>query len=41
MRRIYLLHHAGADAMVSYLEHVWGDTATRFRIAAENISEER
>ena len=40
-RRIYLLHHAGADAVAAYLEQVWGDAATRFRIAVENISEER
>ena len=36
-RRLYRLHDAGADAVRAYLERVWGDAATRFRLAAENI----
>ncbi|MEA2313114.1 MAG: hypothetical protein QOE28_3082 [Solirubrobacteraceae bacterium] len=35
-RRLYRLHDEGLDAVRSYLEHVWGDAAARFRIAAEN-----
>ena len=38
-RRLYRLHDSGADAVRAYLERVWGDAATRFRLAAENISE--
>ena len=26
----------GLDAVARYLEQVWGDAATRFRLAAEN-----
>jgi DNA-binding transcriptional ArsR family regulator len=35
-RRLYRLHDDGPDAVRAYLEQVWGDAATRFRIAAEN-----
>jgi DNA-binding transcriptional ArsR family regulator len=35
-RRLYRLHDEGVDAVRSYLESVWGDAATRFRLAAEN-----
>jgi len=35
-RRLYRLHDQGIDAVRSYLEEVWGDAATRFRLAAEN-----
>jgi len=35
-RRIYRLHDHGVEAVRSYLRRVWGDAATRFRIAAEN-----
>lgn len=35
-RRIYQLRAEGADAMRAYLEAIWGETATRFRLAAEN-----
>ena len=35
-RRIYRLHDQGVEAVRSYLRSVWGDAATRFRIAAEN-----
>ena len=35
-RRLYALHELGADAVRSYLENVWGEATTRFRIVAEN-----
>ena len=35
-RRLYRLHDEGPEAVRAYLEQVWGDAATRFRIAAEN-----
>jgi DNA-binding transcriptional ArsR family regulator len=35
-RRLYRLHDEGIEAVRAYLEQVWGDAATRFRIAAEN-----
>jgi DNA-binding transcriptional ArsR family regulator len=35
-RRLYRLHDEGIDAVRSYLEEVWGDAATRFRLAAED-----
>jgi DNA-binding transcriptional ArsR family regulator len=35
-RRIYALRREGLDAVAGYLERVWGDAATRFRLAAEN-----
>ena len=35
-RRLYRLHGEGIDAVRSYLEDVWGDAATRFRLAAED-----
>lgn len=37
-RRIYELRAEGADAVRSYLERVWGDGTTRFRLAADNTS---
>jgi DNA-binding transcriptional ArsR family regulator len=36
-RRLYRLHDEGIDAVRAYLEQVWGEAATRFRIAAENV----
>ena len=36
-RRLYRLHDEGIEAVRTYLEQVWGDAATRFRIAAENV----
>ena len=33
-RRLYRLHDEGIDAVRAYLETVWGDAASRFRIAA-------
>jgi DNA-binding transcriptional ArsR family regulator len=38
-RRLYRLHDAGIEAVRAYLEEVWGDAATRFRLAAENTRE--
>ena len=35
-RRIYRLHDEGVEAVRAYLERVWGDAATRFRLVAEN-----
>src|SRR4051812_37477391 len=35
-RRLYRLHDEGIGAVRVYLEQVWGDAATRFRLAAEN-----
>lgn len=35
-RRIYHLREEGIEAVRSYLEQVWGDAATRFRMTAEN-----
>lgn len=37
-RRLYRLQDEGIEAVRSYLEQVWGDAASRFRIAAENIT---
>ena len=38
-RRLYRLDDEGIAAVREYLEHVWGEAAARFRIAAENTSE--
>ncbi len=35
-RRIYALRREGLDGVATYLERVWGDAATRFRLLAEN-----
>jgi DNA-binding transcriptional ArsR family regulator len=35
-RRIYHLQEEGLDAVRAYIEGVWGDAATRFRLLAEN-----
>jgi DNA-binding transcriptional ArsR family regulator len=35
-RRLYRLHDEGVDAVRAYLEQVWGDAATRFRLVANN-----
>ena len=35
-RRLYRLHDEGIEAVRAYLEQVWGETAARFRMAAEN-----
>lgn len=36
-RRLYRLHDEGIDAVRAYVEAVWGDAATRFTLAAENV----
>jgi DNA-binding transcriptional ArsR family regulator len=36
-RRLYHLKGEGVEAVRRYLETVWGDAATRFRILAENV----
>jgi len=35
-RRIHHLHEQGLQAVQAYLERVWGDAATRFRMLADN-----
>lgn len=35
-RRIYHLQEQGIQAVQTYLEQVWGEAATRFRLMAEN-----
>jgi DNA-binding transcriptional ArsR family regulator len=37
-RRIYALREDGLEAVQRYLEQVWGDAATRFRLVAENTT---
>src|SRR3954465_12860393 len=39
-RRIYRLQQEGVDAVRAYLEQVWGESAARFRLRAENTSEQ-
>lgn len=36
-RRIYRLHDEGVEAVRAYLERVWGEAATRFRLVAGNV----
>lgn len=38
--RIYRLRGEGAEAVRDYLERVWGEAAARFRLAAENTTEQ-
>jgi DNA-binding transcriptional ArsR family regulator len=40
-RRIYRLHDEGIDAVRGYLERVWGESAARFTILAENTRPQR
>jgi DNA-binding transcriptional ArsR family regulator len=35
-RRIYHLREQGMQAVQTYLEGIWGEAATRFRLLAEN-----
>ena len=35
-RRLYSLHDQGAEMVARYMGEVWGDVATRFRLAVEN-----
>ena len=37
-RRIYRLHDEGIEAVRAYLERVWGEAASRFRLRAENTT---
>ena len=37
-RRIYRLRPEGVDAVQAYLNQLWGDVATRYRLAAENTT---
>ena len=40
-RHIYRLEEGGASAVQAYLEGVWGDAITRFRLLAENTTPRR
>jgi len=40
-RRIYQLHDEGVEAVRAYVERVWGEAATRFRLVAENTPKRR
>ena len=40
-RHIFSLHEEGLHAVRAYLERVWGETATRFTIFAENTVAEQ
>jgi DNA-binding transcriptional ArsR family regulator len=40
-RRLYALHELGANAVRRYLETVWGEVTTRYRIVAENTRPSR
>jgi DNA-binding transcriptional ArsR family regulator len=35
-RRLYRLHDEGIAAVQAYLQQVWGDAATRFKLLADN-----
>jgi DNA-binding transcriptional ArsR family regulator len=37
-RRLYSLHDEGVEEVRRYLESVWGEAATRFKLAADNTS---
>ena len=39
-RRLYRLDDEGIAAVREYLEHVWGEAAARFRLLAENTSDQ-
>lgn len=38
-RHLFSLHAAGAQAVRAYLERIWGDSAVRFTLFAENIGD--
>ncbi|MEO5921436.1 MAG: metalloregulator ArsR/SmtB family transcription factor [Pseudolysinimonas sp.] len=40
-RHLFSLHAAGAQAVREYLERIWGDSAARFTIFAENTEDGR
>jgi hypothetical protein len=35
-RRLYRLHDEGIEAVQAYVQQVWGDAATRFKLLADN-----
>ena len=39
-RQVYQLQEEGVQAVQTYLETVWGDVATRFRLMAENTGKD-
>ena len=39
-RQVYQLQEEGVQAVQDYLERVWGDVATRFRLMAENTKKD-
>ncbi len=39
-RQVYQLQEEGIKAVQDYLERVWGDVATRFRLMAENTDKD-
>ena len=39
-RQVYQLQQQGVEAVQAYLETVWGDVATRFRLMAENTKKD-
>ena len=40
-RRIYQLHDEGVEAVQAYVERVWGEAASRFRLIARNTASQR
>ena len=38
-RHIFRLHEQGLEAVQAYLERVWGEAASRFRMLAENTGD--
>ena len=40
-RHIYQLHDQGVEAVQAYVERVWGEAASRFRLVARNTTSER
>jgi len=40
-RHIYQLHDEGIEAVRAYVERVWGDATSRFRLVAENTPRRR
>jgi DNA-binding transcriptional ArsR family regulator len=40
-RHIYQLHDQGVAAVQAYVERVWGEAASRFRLVARNTTSER
>lgn len=40
-RRVYRLHDQGVEAVRAYLERVWGDAATRYRMMVDNTTSDR